>query len=233
MRFKLAGFKPGTPTATIAAAGEAQTTPSFYWDRVEGAAGYTIQIDDDANLSSPFINKRIDGSSYTPQDTLADGTYYWRVAMRRSRDVVGQWSPIQSFTKRSLAPTLLQPIDNELVNQQPVFSWTPVITNSGDLRIAAPKYRLQWDDDPNFGSPKSVDTESSAYALTERESLSGWHLVLARRRHRRQASGRGLLRPGQLPQRISTAHAPNTGAEQQPGHQLRFCLDAARRGRRI
>jgi hypothetical protein len=181
MRFKLAGYQPGTPTATIAALPEARTTPSFYWERVEGAAGYTIQVDDDANLSSPFINRKIDGSSYTPLDTLADGTYYWRVAMRRSDTVTGQWSPIQTFIKRSLTPALIAPLDGEAIHQQPVFAWTPVITNTGDLRLAAPKYRVQWDDDPNFGSPVTVDTESTAYGLIEGQSLldGTWHWRVA------------------------------------------------------
>lgn len=172
MRFKLASYQPGAPTATIAAVPEARTTPTFYWDRVEGGAGYTIQISDDANLSSPFINKKIDGNSYTPLDTLADGTYYWRVAMRRSSAVTGQWSPIQTFVKRTLTPALIAPLDGAIIHQQPVFAWTPVITNTGDLRLAAPKYRLQWDDDPNFGSPVTVDTESTAYGLVENQSLT-------------------------------------------------------------
>ena len=172
MRFKLASYLPGTPTATIAAVPEARTTPSFYWERVEGGAGYTIQIAADANLSDPFINKKIDGNSFTPLDTLADGTYYWRVAMRRSNTVTGQWSPIQTFVKRTLTPALIAPLDGAIIHQQPVFAWTPVITNTGDLRLAAPKYRLQWDDDPNFGSPVTVDTESTAYGLVKNQSLT-------------------------------------------------------------
>ena len=70
----------------------AQATPSFTWERVEGAAGYTIQIDNDFNMNSPITIKKIDGNSFTALETLADGTYYWRVAMRRSDNVLGQWT---------------------------------------------------------------------------------------------------------------------------------------------
>jgi hypothetical protein len=175
MRFKLTSYQVGNPTVTLGnpALGEAApATPSFTWERVEGAAGYTIQIDNDANMSSPLINKKIDGNSYTAPDTLADGTYYWRVAMRRSSTVVGQWTPIMSFTKTSLVPKLVGPVNDLVVNTQPTFVWTPTFTNTGELHIAAPKYRLQWDDDPQFSSPTTIETEATSYTPLKGQSLN-------------------------------------------------------------
>jgi hypothetical protein len=151
---------------------------------VEGAAGYTIQIDNDFNLNSPLINKKIDGNSFTAVDTLADGTYYWRVAMRRSKDVLGQWTSTMSFTKTSLVPTLISPISaptissvsgvttSTVVNNQPTFIWAATISNSGELHIAAPRYRLQWDDNPQFNSPVSVETEATSYTPIKGQSLN-------------------------------------------------------------
>jgi hypothetical protein len=173
MRFKLTSYQPGNPMATLGnpTTGEAaNATPSFTWNRVEGAAQYGIQIDNDFNMSSPLINKTTDGNSYTMLDTLADGTYYWRVAMRRTGNVLGQWTSVISFTKSSLVPSLLSPINGVVVNSQPTFIWTATFSNTGELRIAAPRYRLQWDDNPQFNSPTTVETEATSY--TPRSGLS-------------------------------------------------------------
>jgi hypothetical protein len=174
MRFKLTSYQPGAPTVTLgnALTGEAAVaTPSFTWQRVEGAAGYTIQIDNDFNMDTPLTNKPIDGNSFTASDTLEDGTYYWRVAMRRSDNVLGQWTSIISFTKTSLVPTLISPLNAVVVNDQPTFVWAATISNTGELHIAAPRYRLQWDDNPQFNSPTTVETEATSYTPLKGQSL--------------------------------------------------------------
>ncbi|MCC6170244.1 MAG: hypothetical protein IT329_23700 [Caldilineaceae bacterium] len=172
MRFKLTSYQVGNPA--ISSSANVATTPTFLWDRVEGAAGYTLQVGKSSDMKSPLINKKIDGNSYTPPTTLEDGVYYWRVAMRRANEVYGQWSPVFSFTKRSLAPQPLAPINGAVVNQQPTFSWAAVITNSTDvngLRLAAPRYRLQWANNPEFQNATAVETDTTAYSLAERRSL--------------------------------------------------------------
>ncbi len=170
IRFKLSSYQVGNPTVSLT--DTVQATPTFLWQRVEGAAGYVIEIDNDANMSSPLIKKSIDSDSFTPLDTLADGAYFWRVAMRRSKTVTGQWSPIMSFVKQSLSPSAISPVGGAVINTQPTFMWTATFTNVGELRIATPKYKVQWDEDPNFGSPKSVDTETTAYTPPKGSSLA-------------------------------------------------------------
>lgn len=170
MRFKLDSRQVGNPT--LSTGNLAETTPSFWWDRVEGAAGYTIQVDNDANFSSPIIARSIDGTSYTPITPLPDGNYYWRVAMRRSDKVIGHWTPTMSFVKQSLAPETLTPINEQVVNAQPTFKWTAVLTPTAQPRVAAPLYRLQVDEDPNFGSPTVFTTESTAFTLPEGSSIA-------------------------------------------------------------
>ncbi|MEZ4673542.1 MAG: SdrD B-like domain-containing protein [Caldilineaceae bacterium] len=168
IRFKLNSRRVGNPT--LSTGNLAETTPSFWWDRVEGASGYTIQIDEDSNFSSP-ITAKIDGTSYTPLNQLPDGTYYWRVAMRRSKTVIGQWTPTMSFVKQSVAPTPLAPINNQVINEQPTFKWTAVLTPTTQPRVAAPSYQLQLDDDPNFGSPAKYTTQATAFTIPGNKSL--------------------------------------------------------------
>lgn len=179
MRFKLESRQVGNPTLSTGAL--ANTTPTFRWDRVEGASGYKIQIDNDANFSSPLFNRDLSGTSYTPITPLADGTYYWRVATRRSTSVMGQWTPTMSFVKQSLTPVPLAPINSVVVNTQPTFKWTAILTPTAQPRVAAPLYRLQIDEDPNFGSPIIFTTESTALTLPEGSSIADgtWYWRIA------------------------------------------------------
>jgi hypothetical protein len=174
MRIKLDSREVGNPRLSTEdlAGGLAATTPTFLWDRVEGAAGYTLQIDSDSNFSRPILNLPLDGTSYTPQDALPDGTYYWRVAARRSRTVLGRWTPAMPFTKRSLAPAVLSPINGAIINEQPTFTWSAVLTPTEMPRIAAPRYRLQLGSDPNFSSPRTFTTDATSYTVAKGESLT-------------------------------------------------------------
>ena len=116
-RFKLDSRRVAHPTLSTGTL--AGTTPTFSWDRVDGASGYTLQVDNDANFSSPVINEKLVSNSYTPLTALPDGNYFWRVAMRRSETIIGHWLSTVSITsttsltfeKKSLAPTLLSPIN--------------------------------------------------------------------------------------------------------------------------
>lgn len=179
MRFKLDSRLVGNPQPPIGTV--VHTTPSFAWERVEGAAGYTLQIDNDANFSSPLLERNISGVSYTPTTDLPDGTYYWRVAMRRSNKVIGHWTASMSFVKQSLAPTPLTPSKDQIVNGQPTFTWTAVLTPTGQPRVAASFYRLQLDEDPNFGSPVVFNTEATALTIPEGQSIADgtWYWRLA------------------------------------------------------
>lgn len=169
MRFKLGSREVGNPQ--LSTGNLANTTPSFWWDRVEGAAGYTIQVDDDSNFSSPIINVKTDATSYTPIDQLPDGNYYWRVAMRRSRNVIGHWTPTMSFVKKSIAPTPLSPINGQIINEQPTFKWTAVLTPTNEPRVAAPRYRIEMDEDANFGSPAGFTTQSTSFTVPGNKSF--------------------------------------------------------------
>ncbi len=170
-RFKLDSRQVGNPQ--LSTGNLAETTPSFWWDRVEGASGYTIQVDDDANFSTPILlNKKIDGTSFTPIEPLPDGIYYWRVAVRRSDKVLGHWTPTMTFTKQSLTPTPLAPINGKIVNQQPTFAWTTVLTPTVQPRVATALYRLEISADPNFGSVESFVTTATSLTLPDSKSLS-------------------------------------------------------------
>jgi len=54
--------------------------PPFAWDAVAGAAEYLLEIDDDADLASPFYTTSVTGTGHTPATNLPTGAVlYWRV----------------------------------------------------------------------------------------------------------------------------------------------------------
>lgn len=170
-RLRLGSRNVGNPT--VSTGDLADTTPYFYWDRVDGASGYRIEIDDDINFSKQEVDEDVDTTSFALTDeALADGTWYWRVAPRRSHKVRGDWSPAMSFVKRSIAPTPVSPANKAIINEQPTFSWTAVLTPTLSPRVSAPEYRLMIDDDPNFGTPKKYDTDATSYTLSPRDNLA-------------------------------------------------------------
>ena len=159
----------------------AAMTPTFTWDRVEGASGYKVQLDNDLNFSSPLFNGNVDGTSFTPTSALPDGTYYWRVAMRRSSTVIGHWTETMSFVKQSVSPAALSPAYDDKTAEQPTFTWAKVLTPTVEPRLAAPRYRLQLASDPNFSSPRAYNTTATSYTPAKSQSLADgtWYWRLA------------------------------------------------------
>lgn len=74
-------------------------TPTLTWNRVTGAEGYQIQVDNNSNFSSPEYNSSTLEPltlSHTVPVTLANGTWYWR-ARAYGGGVWGSWSASDVF----------------------------------------------------------------------------------------------------------------------------------------
>lgn len=63
----------------ILGATEVPLAPTFQWSASDGAATYTIKIDDDSSLASPIYTQSglVGTSTSVPPDTLDDSTTYW------------------------------------------------------------------------------------------------------------------------------------------------------------
>jgi hypothetical protein len=74
------------------------TTPDFDWQDVAGASSYTIMVSTYSNFSSPLINLKVTGSSYTSTKILSKGKLlYWKVRANGANGP-SPWSEIRSFT---------------------------------------------------------------------------------------------------------------------------------------
>lgn len=179
-RFKLDSRMVGNPR--LSTGSDVFMTPTFEWDRVEGAASYRLQVDDDVLFGSPLIDVGIDGTSYTPQETSTRDAlsshvqYYWRVAMRRSDKVLGAWTPTMLLDKNSVTPAPLYPLTSDPLTttvEQPTFVWTAVLTPSDAPRLAAPLYQLQVDNSEDFKSPEiDIATAATSYTPIKGKSLA-------------------------------------------------------------
>jgi hypothetical protein len=109
-----------------------QSAPIFRWQKVRRAAKYEFQLSADSGFRSIVTGGTVDtyNNAYTLDDSLPDGTYYWRVRAVSAKDDAGRWSPGRSLTKRwSTRPTLLSPTDEKVINYPSdpfLLRWEPV-----------------------------------------------------------------------------------------------------------
>jgi hypothetical protein len=76
-------------------------TPTLTWNRVTWATGYQIQVDNNADFSSPAYSNIITSGAILaqtmPTGPLHNGTWYWRVRARHSDGTWGTWSAAGTF----------------------------------------------------------------------------------------------------------------------------------------
>ncbi len=153
MRFEREGFVAKNLKVSVS-----QATPTFSWDRVEGAAQYDILVDNDPTFGSPAVNKSTSETSYTPLTALPNATYYWKVRVVRSGggEVYSQWTPNQQFTLALPVPSGLTPNDpaaTSPVSRAPTFCWNVLsVTAGGGQTVLFPwRYRVEVSKgDPEF-----------------------------------------------------------------------------------
>lgn len=133
-------------------------TPAFDWSDVTMATSYNLQVDDNANFSSPVINANPTESTHTPGTPLALGSYYWQV---RAANQCGGSAYTSSWRLTIIAtpstPSLSSPNDGEVTcDTTPTFNWSDMPMASG--------YSVQVDNNSGFSSPEiNQNTSASDY----------------------------------------------------------------------
>lgn len=162
-RFERLGFVPQNLQVSVT-----QATPTFSWEIAEGATSYDLQVDNDPNFGSREVDINTSQTSYTPTSTLGNGTYFWRVRIKRWGNVTNEWSASQSFTLSLPVPTGLTPNDPSaasVVGHAPTLCWLPILEyDDGQPVLAAYKYRVQIT--YNSAILETVDTEQNCYTPT-------------------------------------------------------------------
>ena len=88
----VSGLNPADGSTTT------DTTPTFNWNAVPGAAGYELRIAESQPGLDSATTVSVTGPSYTPSAGLTIGqTYYWRVRAKDGADQKGIWSAAYSL----------------------------------------------------------------------------------------------------------------------------------------
>ncbi|MFX0169541.1 MAG: LVIVD repeat-containing protein [Candidatus Hodarchaeota archaeon] len=101
----------------------------LYWEPVEGAQYYIVQIDNTTSFNSPFlvnISTTLTNYWYGWQ---GEGIWYWRVATVDNTNARGFFSPTIGFRHDVYpprAPTIISPEIDLVTNETPTFSWIAV-----------------------------------------------------------------------------------------------------------
>jgi hypothetical protein len=140
--------------------------PTLRWREVLSPTGtpyistarYKVTIADNPSMDKAR-SYTTSATAFTPLkgQKYADGTWYWKVATLDRNGIEGSPSPIQSFYKEYLTPTLMPLAGPD--SGIPIFQWTPI--------PGAAYYQVQIDDNPGFSHViNPVRTDNTSYVPT-------------------------------------------------------------------
>ena len=148
-------------------------TPYLDWSKVTASTTvhYRLQVDNNADFSSPAVSKTsVSYSYYTVTTSLSHGTYYWRVRSVDAKGNMSAWTAPWSFTVGTVAPAvpaLVAPANGAVITDHtPYLDWSKVTASS------TVHYQLQVDNNADFSSPAVSKTWVSYSYYTVTTSLS-------------------------------------------------------------
>jgi hypothetical protein len=149
-----AASAPSVPTTTGPADGEEVTfLPHFDWERAAGADHYEFQLAADTGFNSVLYSVSTKNTRATPDKTVPNGTYYWRVRSVDSVGGVSGWSPFSTIVKLWAGhPTLNSPANGALIS----YPADPLVLRWAAMQGAA-KYRVFVATDSSLASLVSGD----------------------------------------------------------------------------
>ena len=172
IRSFLSANSPSTPAPSLPGNNALITNylPLFKWSAVTLPTGtdfkhYHLQVDDNADFSSPEINDTSITNRTTVQfqtsTALAQNTkFYWRVKAVNDDDEESNWSTVRTLRTIVSAPTLLAPANGSPAGSlKPLFDWEDA-TGPGTIT----SYTFQVSASPTFGTTLvSSTTVASTY----------------------------------------------------------------------
>lgn len=172
-----------TPTLLSPVGGVADSLqPTFTWQAMDGAIGYSIQVSAKSDFSTFAVNANSLTTSYTPASPLlAKRKYYWRVSAVNASGA-SDWASSTFVTPNPPpAPLLVSPADKALVTDYtPRLDWGDVTVPTG---TTFSHYQIQVATNDNFISPvQDATTTLSAYTVPVRllpNTVYYWHVRAA------------------------------------------------------
>ena len=129
-----------TPVRQAEIISPADAAVGFSWSPAEGAVGYLVEISSNANMSSPAVTHRVEGTTLT-QTGISAGRWYWRI------------TPVfPSWIKGSVPPSAVS--EFSVIQGNPVLA-APVLNfpaQNGTIFTESTGRRLLWTHDPDVSS---------------------------------------------------------------------------------
>ena len=157
-----------------------QALPAFTWTAVRGAASYQFEFSADRNFSSGVNGfgtgpVGLQTTAITNDQTIPDGTYYWRVRAVTAQDVPGPWSTMRKLTKHwSSAPRLLSPVHKTVdwPSSTLLLKWTTVphavnyeVTIATSPSLADPVFGPTQVQGPEYAFPSVLAPDTYYWAV--------------------------------------------------------------------
>jgi hypothetical protein len=164
VRFVVSPPAPPAPALTGPANGLITNNrmPTIQWGAPNYAfppLTYEIQVDNNADFSSPEYAEAGIGALSTTTTALADGRYNVRVRAVNQYWVPGAWSVVRAFTVDTVptdAPNLLQPFDGaSLTVLAPILSWSNP--------VGAVRYEVELSHNSSFSRPVRVAVSAARF----------------------------------------------------------------------
>jgi hypothetical protein len=145
------GTPPSPPTLILPDNNASTTaTPTFQWDNTSPLDNFRLEVDNDADFSSPEDNLTFPSTtkSWTkPAPGYAIDNYYWRIwAINQFGMTCSEVRVFQVTQAFPTSPVLLSPENNTTLILPITFTW-----KRGNY---ADNHRIEIDNDPDFSSPE-------------------------------------------------------------------------------
>jgi hypothetical protein len=160
-------FNVVTPPVVASISARQQTArPTISWNALTPASGYDIWLTNASSGQSQFVRKTITGTSWTPDEDLPIGRYYFWVRGTAANAFFTNWSQRIIFDVVPI-PTAIRPTVSTF-SRRPTFEWSaPVGATSYGIQVRS-YVTGQWIADlRGLNEPRwtpSVDLESGTYA---------------------------------------------------------------------
>ncbi|MHB9139782.1 MAG: choice-of-anchor Q domain-containing protein, partial [Victivallaceae bacterium] len=118
----------------------------------DGVKQYEIQVADNAGFSSPQILNSTDSSKII--NSLADGSYFWRVRGQDNNNNWGTWSTSGSFDVDITAPDIPTGLTQTITGSDAALDWSDATDNVTGVK----QYQVELASDSGFSN--IVDTQS-------------------------------------------------------------------------
>ena len=140
--------------------GQSSSSPELTWERVDGATGYEVQLDHDADFSTPEWAATTVNSVSVPTKVLAPGDASWRVRAKDSSGTWGDWSVASLTVEQVTAPVPTSPAygaDLQQPADPPLLQWDGV--------PGATSYTVEVDTENEFVSPDTYTTRATSLVV--------------------------------------------------------------------